>query len=202
MSTKFGFVYIWFDRKHKRYYVGSHWGTDYDTYICSSTWMRKSYKRRPNDFKRKILVKIFTNRNDLYLEEQKWLNCIKDQELGNRYYNLTKMVKPTWHADPEKVKIIGAKISAANKGRAPVHKDPVLWAKSVSEGKKRAFKKRFEETGSNISEDHRNNLSLSHTGKSQSSEQVEKKSRALKIAWKEGRHKGMTGKIRSNYINK
>ena len=25
MSEKYGFVYIWHDRKHKRYYIGSHW---------------------------------------------------------------------------------------------------------------------------------------------------------------------------------
>ena len=27
---KHGFVYIWFDRKHRRFYIGSHWGTEDD----------------------------------------------------------------------------------------------------------------------------------------------------------------------------
>jgi len=30
---KYGFVYIWFDRKHKRYYIDSHWGKEDDSYI-------------------------------------------------------------------------------------------------------------------------------------------------------------------------
>lgn len=50
-----GFVYIWRDRKHKRYYIGSHWGTPDDGYICSSPWMRQAYKHRPLDFKRRVL---------------------------------------------------------------------------------------------------------------------------------------------------
>ena len=33
---KYGFVYIWFDRKHKRYYIGCHWGHEDDGYVCSS----------------------------------------------------------------------------------------------------------------------------------------------------------------------
>ena len=57
---KYGFVYIWYDRKHRRYYIGSHWGTENDNYICSSHWMIKSYKRRPEDFRRKI-IKIISN---------------------------------------------------------------------------------------------------------------------------------------------
>ena len=38
---KYGFVYIWYDRKHKRYYIGCRWGTENDGYICSSSWMKK-----------------------------------------------------------------------------------------------------------------------------------------------------------------
>lgn len=36
-NNKYGFVYLWFDRKHKRYYVGCHWGTTEDGYVCSSS---------------------------------------------------------------------------------------------------------------------------------------------------------------------
>ena len=57
MAEKYGFVYLQFDRKHKRYYVGCHWGTVDDGYICSSNWMRDTYNRRPQDFKRRILKK-------------------------------------------------------------------------------------------------------------------------------------------------
>jgi hypothetical protein len=62
---KYGFVYIWYDKKHKRYYVGSHWGHENDGYVCSSTWMMKAYKIRPDDFKRKIIKKIYTSRKEL-----------------------------------------------------------------------------------------------------------------------------------------
>jgi hypothetical protein len=53
---KYGFVYLWFDRKHKRYYVGAHWGKEDDGYICSSNWMRDAYKKRSQDFLREILI--------------------------------------------------------------------------------------------------------------------------------------------------
>ena len=88
MKEKYGFVYIWYDRKHKRYYVGCHWGNENDGYICSSKWMNDSYKRRPKDFRRIILKTNITNKKELLEEEYKWLNLIKDGELGKRYYNL------------------------------------------------------------------------------------------------------------------
>lgn len=84
---KYGFVYIWRDRKHSRYYIGCHWGTEDDGYICSSTWMRKAYKRRPQDFKRRILSKVII-REKLYLEEQRYLNMIKKEEVKTKYYNI------------------------------------------------------------------------------------------------------------------
>lgn len=93
---KYGFVYIWFDRKHKRYYIGMHWGTDNDGYISSSTWMMQAYKRRPQDFKRRILECVYTNRKDLYEREKYWLSFIEDDELKVRYYNLSKNVNDTW----------------------------------------------------------------------------------------------------------
>ena len=54
----YGFVYIWRDKKHNRFYIGSHWGTIDDGYVCSSTWMKRSYLRRPGDFKRKIISMV------------------------------------------------------------------------------------------------------------------------------------------------
>lgn len=84
---KTGYIYVWFDRKHKRFYIGSHWGTETDGYICSSRWMRKSYRRRPSDFKRRIIEKGI-KKSDLLLQEDKWLRLIPDNELGKRYYNL------------------------------------------------------------------------------------------------------------------
>lgn len=88
---KTGFIYLWFDRKHKRYYLGSHLGTEDDGYICSSRWMRQSYKRRPQDFKRRILERGIA-KEVLKEEEYKWLKQIKNEELGERYYNLTNIL--------------------------------------------------------------------------------------------------------------
>ena len=101
---KYGFVYIWFDRKHRRYYIGMHWGTEEDGYICSSNWMRDAYKRRPQDFKRRIIEKVSTNRKELYEREQYWLSQIKDEELKTRYYNLRKNVNDTWLSETENLK--------------------------------------------------------------------------------------------------
>ena len=86
----YGFVYIWYDRKHKRFYVGSHKGLFDDGYVCSSTWMKRSYARRPYDFKRKILSIVMTDRKDLLAEEQRYLDMISENELGKKYYNLKR----------------------------------------------------------------------------------------------------------------
>lgn len=83
---RYGFIYIWFDRKHKRYYLGSHWGTIDDGYICSSKWMRKAYRRRPDDFRRRIIQRV-TDRNRLIIVENQWLSLMKKDELRKRYYN-------------------------------------------------------------------------------------------------------------------
>jgi hypothetical protein len=85
---KYGFIYIWLDRKHKRFYIGCRWGHEDDGYICSSSWMKASYNRRPQDFKRRILARVFTNKQDLLNEEHKWLSLIKEEELCTKYYNM------------------------------------------------------------------------------------------------------------------
>lgn len=85
---KYGFVYIWYDCKHKRFYIGCRWGHENDGYICSSSWMKSSYKRRPEDFKRRILSRVFTNKKDLLEEEYNWLSLIKEEELSKKYYNM------------------------------------------------------------------------------------------------------------------
>lgn len=112
---QYGFVYIWYDRKHKRYYIGSHWGYEDDGYICSSRWMKQAYKHRPHDFRRRIITKIYTNRDDLFTEEHKWLQQIKPEELkGHRYYNLRNHRFRHWMANKNQV-TIREKISKATK---------------------------------------------------------------------------------------
>ena len=112
---KYGFVYIWFDRKHKRYYIGCHWGTEDDGYICSSPWMKRAHKRRPSDFKRRILSRIYTTRKDMFVEESKWQALIKDHELKTRYYNIRRHGDNHWTTDEQKSLTIKQKLSAAQK---------------------------------------------------------------------------------------
>lgn len=114
MSEKFGFVYLWLDRKNMRFYVGSHWGTTDDGYVCSSRWMRKAYSRRAHDFKRRIIARVYSNRKDLLLEEHRWLTMIKDHELSTRYYNITKHLNGHWSAG-DVSKTIAEKISIKTK---------------------------------------------------------------------------------------
>jgi hypothetical protein len=94
-----GFVYLWYDRKHKRFYLGKHWGTLSDGYICSSDWMKQAYKHRPQDFKRRILEWV-DDRKILADREEAWGLLIKKEELGKRYYNLKPPGGKHWHENP------------------------------------------------------------------------------------------------------
>lgn len=127
MNARYGFVYIWYDKKHKRFYIGCHWGTEDDGYICSSRWMRQAYKRRPADFKRRIISRVYSCRHDLLEEEGKWLGLINKEQLGKRYYNFKNHPSNLWTADDQRRKTVGQKISVANKGRK------VTWVKPMCE---------------------------------------------------------------------
>lgn len=83
---KEGFIYLWYDKKNKMYYLGCHWGNVNDRYICSSNRMRDAYRRRPQDFKRRIIQKGIPKENLLSIEH-KWLSLITESELGTKYYN-------------------------------------------------------------------------------------------------------------------
>lgn len=85
---KFGFVYLWYDTKHKKFYLGSHLGTLDDGYTGSNRLFKSKYKSRPNSFKRRILESHNNISSKSLLErEQIWLNLIKPQELCTKYYN-------------------------------------------------------------------------------------------------------------------
>ena len=124
MSEKYGFIYVWYDKKNKMFYLGRHWGNVNDRYICSSNRMRDSHRRRPDDFNRRIVSYVYTSKDDLVLEEQRWLDMIQTKELGIRYYNKTKSsTTPSTlgynHSEETKEKIkqsnIGKKRSASTK---------------------------------------------------------------------------------------
>lgn len=101
----YGIVYLWHDRKRNKFYIGSHWGSEDDGYVCSSKRMKYAYKKRPEDFKRRILNRVHTNRKDMLDKENDWLQLIPEEELGNKYYNLQKHRFNHWSAeDQAKVK--------------------------------------------------------------------------------------------------
>ena len=126
---KYGFIYVWYDKKRKMFYVGCHWGTEDDGYICSSNRMRDAYRRRPQDFKRRIVAKGI-KRDSLLEEEHRWLTMISEKKLGKRYYNLRKHKWGHWTTDAhqnltvrEKIKKtlsdpkVREKIGAPHKGK-------------------------------------------------------------------------------------
>lgn len=89
--TCIGFIYLWYDKKRKMFYLGSHKGQIADKYVCSSKHMIKEYKLRPNDFKRRIIEKC--TESNLLIREQYWLNKIKSKELyynNCKYYNVKR----------------------------------------------------------------------------------------------------------------
>ena len=122
IKEKYGFVYLWFDRKHKRYYVGCHWGKEDDGYICSSNWMRDAYKRRPEDFKRRVLKTNLPTINNMFLEEYNYLSKIKLEELGKKYYNLNNVYKNHWSSNEQSKMTVGEKISASPNRAANISK--------------------------------------------------------------------------------
>jgi len=157
MQEKYGFVYIWYDRKRKMFYIGSHWGTEDDGYVCSSNRMRDAYRRRPNDFKRRILSRIYTNRKELFDEEQKWFDLVKKK---SRYYNLSFSVKCHWSNNEETKLTVGQKISKSLTG-VPLSQERLEKRKNLI-----------------FSEKHRENLSKAGIGRIFDKETREKIARA------------------------
>ncbi len=95
------------------FYIGCHWGREDDGYICSSNRMRDAYRRRPHDFKRRIISRVYSNKTDLLEEEYRWLSMIKPEELKVRYYNLRQHRWGHWTSDENKRGSIRDKIKAS-----------------------------------------------------------------------------------------
>jgi len=179
-KEKYGFVYLWYDKKHKRYYVGCRWGNINDGYVCSSSWMRQAYGGRPKDFKRRILKTNILTREELYNEEQRWLYMIKEGEISPktsspRYYNLNIVNNKVWHSDSTKLKTIGQKISAKKLGKSNGPCTPER-ALNISNAKK----------GVKFTEEHKQKLSESRKGKPRSKESKRKTTETLKAKWASG----------------
>ncbi len=194
-QEKYGFVYIWYDRKHKRYYIGCHWGTENDGYICSSPWMKQAYRHRPKDFKRKILTTNILSRKETYEKEQQWLNLIKESEISPnnsnpKYYNFNIKNNEIWHKYEENIKIVGEKISAANKGKVFGSRPPEVGEK-ISKAKKENFAKKEAELGYKFDSEHitkmsdsKRNANYKHTD-----EWKQENSERMKRQWSDGTRK-------------
>lgn len=128
---KYGFIYLWFDRKHKKFYLGRHWGTIDDGYICSSKSMREAYRRRPSDFKRRIVTRV-NDRDILVLEEQRWLNMIDIEKLKTRYYNKTLKATTPSTRGYQHTSETRLKISESQKGKKLTEEHKKKISESVS----------------------------------------------------------------------
>jgi hypothetical protein len=75
--------------------------------------MRSSYKRRSQDFKRRIVKRYqLIAYKELIAEEQRWLDMIKPEEFGIKYYNYQPKAKGwSWHQNEHTRKIVREKIS-------------------------------------------------------------------------------------------
>lgn len=196
-NEKYGFIYVWYDRKHKRFYIGSHWGAENDGYICSSRVMRRAYNRRREDFKRRVVKRVFTNRVDLLREEERWLKMIdpnktfpkntttKSRFENVRYYNVYIGDQNQWWAKEESRMTVGQKISAAKKGKKTGPR-PESVGKAISEAKKAKFAER-----GGISEQHLEALRLAAKNRNynHTEEWKVENSRRLKEQWSDGTRK-------------
>jgi len=186
------------------YYIGSHWGTEDDGYICSSNRMRDAYRRRPQDFKRRILGR-FDNKHHTFQKEREWLLSVKNR---SRYYNHVfdvfhwLLTEDTTKSAKEKMSVVQtgrkhseetkAKISKANTGRvfSEEHRRK-LSGRTMREEHKAAFSrlgyKHSDEAkakmsaankGHTISDEHRAIISKTHKGKIVSDESRERMSKS------------------------
>ena len=158
-DSKSGFVYLWHDMKRNMFYVGCHWGKDNDGYICSSQHMRKTYKRRPETFRRRIIQRITTSRSDLIDAEYKWLQLINEDELYVKYYNHTVHKFNHWNADNEYNRAkIGKRISIA------LHKPEVQAKIRKPKSPEARAHMSVAQTGKVMSPECRVKLSVANTG--------------------------------------
>lgn len=84
--------------------------------------MKRGYKKRPQDFKRKILKTNISDKKILLEEEYNWLRMIKNEELGKKYYNLHNHHFGHWSSDENKRLTVGEKISASPNRRENISK--------------------------------------------------------------------------------
>jgi len=107
------FVYIWEDIPNKKFYIGSHKGTEYDGYTSSSVYLEEEMHGRPTDFKRTIVGWFETYEQACHAEAAL---CRKvDAKNNPNYYNRHNgdgEFRNKGHSDLTK-----AKLSKVHKGK-------------------------------------------------------------------------------------
>lgn len=144
------FIYMWFDKTRKMYYIGSHSGTEDDGYISTSKWFNYEYKYCPQDFKRRIL-KYYDDKKEMVKEEYRIIRTFHHTEYGKKYYNLKagprkctpSPLKGTTFTDEHRQKLSEAKANHVpwNKGKTGVQKYDDEYRKKLSEAAKRRWAK-------------------------------------------------------------
>jgi hypothetical protein len=186
MQEKHGFIYLWRDKKKNMYYIGSHWGTEDDGYVCSSNWMYKANKRRPEDFKRRIIARIYTSRTDMLDEEQRWISMIKPEERRIRYYNINLSVHYPWHAHENIEKeIISKKISDKKTGKNTGTR-PKEVGEAISKAKKKKFQEKVDAGLPKFTAEHIEKIASQHRGKKHTEEWKQDQSERVKGQWASG----------------
>ena len=198
---KQGFIYIWYDRKKKMYYIGCHWGHEWDRYICSSKRMKYAYGVRHEDFKRRIIQRNIP-KDKLLEEEHKWLSLIPDKELGKQYYNHSNKHFGHWSNHPDRDEVIKRCAPKTIKTYTP--KELAERGKRISEAKQISREKKMA-LGVPIRQPEKDPRPPRGP---QSQEEKDKRSESLKQAWIEGRNVGTTGRTyewsdqrKSNHLN-
>ena len=183
MSIYSGFVYIWYDRKRKWFCIGSHFGTLDDGYTSSTGFMNSAFKKRPDDFKRKVLEFYYgTEHKELFLLEQKWLDMIKNEELcfgENRKNNTTKYYNVKKNASG----LSGAVASELKK--AFWNSEAGAERKSVMSEEMRGNTLGTYRKGIPCSEETKKNISAGNKGKTRNKEQLERQSEITKNLWQD-----------------
>jgi hypothetical protein len=155
-----GFIYIWHDKTRKMFYIGCHYGSEDDGYICSSRRMMSAYHRRPNDFTRRILVRDIPSREALLEEEYNWLQLIPKTELGKRYYNLSNRHYGHWSTSESKRETMREKLRRISK---TMHTNPE-YQKKYNDGL--ATRKNWQ------TEEHIEKRASANRGKKRTEEQI------------------------------
>jgi hypothetical protein len=123
--------------------------------------MRQSYKRRPSDFKRRIIKTNIDSKASLIAEEYKFLSMIKKEEFGTKYYNFRN----------------NAGLTSANTGKRHSEES----RKKMSEAQKKNPTKYWK--GKSRSDETKQKISEAKRGKPQSDEHKMKNSSKVKELW-------------------